>query len=73
MIFSKKIEKNNNAGNEFLGINTHENMIFRLKFFCKLQRRRHFSELSKKGLTTRPKKTGLRFLIYYKKKKFLKN
>ena len=33
MIFGKKIEKNNNAGNEFLGINTHENMIFRKKNF----------------------------------------
>ena len=68
MIFGKKIEKNNNAGNQFLGINAHENMIFTKIFFCKLQRRRHFSELSKKGLTTLPKKTGLRFLIYFKKK-----
>ena len=33
MIFSKKIEKNNNAGNEFLGINTHENINFRKKIF----------------------------------------
>ena len=31
MIFGQKIQKNNNAGNEFLGINTHENMIFFLK------------------------------------------
>ena len=26
MIFGQKIEKNNNMGNEFLGINTHEYM-----------------------------------------------
>ena len=68
MIFErKKIVKNNNAENEFLWINTHHNMIFRKQIFCKLQRRHHFSELSKKSLTIRPKKTGLRFLIYSKK------
>ena len=32
MIFGKKIEKNNNAPNEFLGINTHENIIQKKKF-----------------------------------------
>ena len=70
MIYGQKIEKNNNAGNEFLGINTHHNMIFRKKNFCKLLRRRHFSELSKKGLITRTKKTGLKFLIYSMKINF---
>ena len=34
MIFGKKIEKNNNAGNEFLGINTHEYMTFIKKNFA---------------------------------------
>ena len=69
MIFGKKIEKNNNAVNEFLGINTHENMIFVKKnFFASCRGVAIFSQLSKKGLTTRPKKTGLRFLIYSKKK-----
>ena len=41
-------------------------------FFCKLQRHRHFSELSKKSLTTRPKKTGLWFKIHSKKNFFEK-
>ena len=31
-----------------------------------------FFRAVKKGLTTRPKKTGLRFLIYSKKKNFRK-
>ena len=36
MIFSKKIEKNNNAGNEFLGINNRQNMIFGKKKFLQV-------------------------------------
>ena len=67
--FGQKIEKNNNPENIFLGIDTHYIVIFRKKNFCKLHRRRHFSELSKKVLTTRPKKAGLRFLIYSNKLK----
>ena len=35
-IFGKKIEKNNNSGNEFLGINAHENMIFTKKNFLQV-------------------------------------
>ena len=44
MIFGKKIKKNNNLRNEFLGINTHENMTFIKKnFFRKL----HYSKKKK--------------------------
>ena len=50
--FWQKIEKNNNVGNEFLGINTHNNMIFKKKFFLQVAEVAIFSELSKKGLTT---------------------
>ena len=66
MIFGKKIEKNNNVGNEFSGINTHHNMIFIKIFFCKLQSLRHFSKPLKKGLTTRTQKTWLKFIILSK-------
>ena len=70
MFFDLKIKKNKNERNEFLGIDIHQNMIFRKKNFYKLQMRCHFSKPSKKEFTTRLKKTGLRFLFYYKKKNF---
>ena len=44
MIFG---EKNNNAGNEFSGINTHENMTFIRKNFCKLQKPPFFKAVKK--------------------------
>ena len=48
MIFGKKIEKNNNMGNEFLGINTHHNMILRKKFFLQVAEASPFFRAVKK-------------------------
>ena len=48
MIFGQKIEKNNNAGNEFLGINSHENMIFRKKIFLQVAEAPPFFKAVKK-------------------------